>query len=155
MRSSLSAVAARGSAAVLAVLIVVLAALAVSSCHWLRYHDLARTHVDLLDRIALDVGAALDVVDYRMKPGDLQTMGYPLERAIAFVEESRGSRGELASHKRFVEFVDTYKELYEYLDRVRTASAQEDGLRMVRSLITSVNEKAAAVRAAIDAEQSS
>jgi cell fate (sporulation/competence/biofilm development) regulator YlbF (YheA/YmcA/DUF963 family) len=135
-----------------ALLIVTGASLGASSCHWLRYHDLARTHVDLLEQIADDVGAALDVVDYRMKPGDLQTMAYPLERAMAFVEESRRARAQLQSHQRLAAFVEAYKALYEYLDRVRSVRQEEGGTRTVNALIAVVNEHAAAVRAAIDEE---
>ena len=40
------------------VALFVFLAMSAVSCHWLRYHDLVRTHVDLMERIATDVGDA-------------------------------------------------------------------------------------------------
>jgi hypothetical protein len=146
MRSLISRTAVRS---IFAIAIISMSA---SSCHWLRYHDLARTHVDLMERIANDVGAALRIGEYRLKPGDLQTMAYPLERAMAFLEESSGRRGHSASRQRLEEFVGAYQELYEYLDRVRTIADEERRIKKVDALIAMVNEKAAATRAALDEE---
>lgn len=146
MRNLISRTAARSLFA------IAIISMATSSCHWLRYHDLARTHVDLMERIANDVGAALGVGEYRLKPGDLQTMAYPLERARAFLEESRSSREQSESHERLEEFVQAYQELYEYLDRVRTIADDGRRIKKVDALIAIVNEKAAVTRAALDEE---
>lgn len=137
-------IAALGVAALLAV--------PTASCHWLRYHDLARTHVDLMARIANDVGTAIENSQYRLRPADLQTMAYPLERAAGFLEDSRGRRAETASWQRLAEFVAAYQELYEYLDRVRSTPDDGKRRRKVKELIAAVNERAAATRAAIDEE---
>jgi len=138
------------AAAALAALVMT----AAPACHWLRYHDLARTHVDLMERIANDAGAAIAESDYRLRPADLQTMAYPLERAAGFLDETAGRREDTASWQRLGEFIAAYQELYEYLDRVRTTPDEGKRARKVDALIRAVNERAAAVRAALDEETS-
>ena len=126
--------------------------LSASSCHWLRYHDLVRTHVDLMERIAMDVGDAVDSGKYRLRPADLQTMAYPLERAHAFLDETEGRRDSTASRMRLEEFVEAYQELYEYLDRVRTISSDDKRAKKVDALIAEVTRRAQATRSALDEE---
>ena len=135
------------------VAIFVLLGTLAASCHWLRYHDLVLTHVDLMEGIANDAGAAMAAGNYRLNPTDLKTMAYPLERAIEFLGETRGRRERSASRRHLEEFVEAYRALYVYLDRVRITSAGKQAKKVV-ALVATVASAAAATRAAVEEETS-
>ena len=125
-----------------------------TSCHWLRYHDLVLTHVDLMEGIANDAGAAIQAGNYRLNPTDLKTMAYPLERAIEFLGETRGRRERSPSRRHLEEFVVAYRALYVYLDRVRITPGDKRA-RKAAALVATVVSLAAATRAAVDEETGS
>ena len=141
----------RASRTSAAIAIFVLLGTLAASCHWLRYHDLVLTHVDLMEGIANDAGAAMAAGGYRLNPTDLKTMAYPLERAIEFLGETRGRRERSPSRRQLEAFVEAYRELYVYLDKVRITA---DGKRAkkVAALVATVAARAAATRAAVDEE---
>ncbi|HSG00390.1 MAG TPA: hypothetical protein VLA20_04625 [Vicinamibacterales bacterium] len=127
------------------------AALASSSCAWLRYEDQIRTHVELMERIAADAGSAVQGAGYRLRPADLQTMAYPLERAAALRKRIESNRVDPALRAAFGDFVGAYSQLYEYLDQVRSTADEPRLSERVDELLAGVDRAAGRVRAALGA----
>lgn len=128
---------------------VLAAALALTACAWLRYDDQVRTHVELMERIAADAASAVSTGSYRLRPADLQTMSYPLERAAELRAKIADGRVEPAVNEAFGRFVEAYSALYQYLDRVRTTAGEPRRAKRVEELLADVAGAAAQVRAAL------
>jgi len=141
---------------------VVAAAVALASaagCYWLRYHDLLRTHVDLIEQLSVDAGASLAAGHGVLQPADIERLRYPLERAREFATISarrfggEGSPDRPQSLVAFEELLGTYGDLVGDLDRLRVADVKESDQQAVEAAIERIHAEAAAVRRAIDAEQ--
>lgn len=116
-----------------------LALVSVQSCYWVRYHDLLRTHVSLMSRMAADAVDQLAAGARPLAPADVERLRYPLQRARHFVDVSRSRRGELQSFREFEAFLELYASLVDDLDRLRVeerraaavAHAEADAARLL------------------------
>ena len=123
------------------------------ACYWLRYHDLLDTHVELMERLALDAGDALLAADAHLRNADIERLRYPLERARQFAAVSQRHYSERPSLARFESFITAYATLVEDLDRLRAFALGRAQRRRARSLVEEVTARAAAVREAVVAER--
>ena len=130
----------------------VLACVLLSACYWLRYPDLVQTHAELMERMAIDAGAALDTPDQGLAPSDIERMSYPLDRAKSFAEISERHFGERASLEHLRSLIEAYADLVGYLDRVRSRPVGERERDRARGRVARVSELAAEVRRALQAE---
>jgi hypothetical protein len=128
-----------------------------SGCYWLRYHDLLRTHVDLMEQIAEDAGAGLAAGHGVLQPADIERLRYPLERARSFAAISArrfGGEGSApASLAEFESFIEAYAALVSDLDRLRVAEVSEVDLRRIREQVERVGTLAGRIREVVDREE--
>jgi len=123
---------------------------AAAGCYWLRYADLARTHVELLERLALDARDAM-AAGHRLSNSDIETMQYPLERADQFARIS-DRQDPPASLVAMRETIEAYRQMVELLDRLRVAEASDEDRARVDELAKKVSASARRTVAALEEE---
>jgi hypothetical protein len=112
----------------------------------LRWRSLALTHVDLIERLAVDGAEGLAAPGRGLQPGDIERLRYPLERASAFAVSSRGRFGGAQWVDDFDALLAAYGELVDHLDRARTAAVGPAEAERARALAERVSAAATAVR---------
>ena len=134
------------------VLLVVslLAASSLDGCYWLRYRDLAITHADLLERMALD---ARDGLQAGHMPANIGTLRYPLERARGFSDIASRRFSGRPWLESFGAMLEAYDELVDELDRLRVVrEARRAAFDRVERLTAEVVGLAAELRSALESE---
>ncbi|MFQ5477751.1 MAG: hypothetical protein ACE5E4_03955 [Candidatus Binatia bacterium] len=95
----------------------------VAGCYWLRYPDIVRTHVELLERMALDgrdmVAAGMEG---RLDSRELERFRYPLERAKGFQRLVGPRFAGKESLALFSDFLGEYEALLELMEAGPSAS---------------------------------
>jgi len=129
------------------------ASAAVEGCAWLRWRSLALTHVDLMERLALDGAESLAAPGRGLEPGDIERLRYPLERAREFSGSSHGRFDDAAWLVKFDRLLGAYTELVDYLDRARTrrigARAKDQAHALAHAVAVAVED----VRGELDQER--
>jgi hypothetical protein len=120
-------------------------------CAWLRWRELARTHVDLLERMATDAADTFSARPQELRPADIERMRYPLSRAREFAASSRSRFEDAEWVTRFDRLLTDYDALVGWLDRARTRNAGPRERDKAVTLTQQVRDDAAAVREALDA----
>ena len=127
-----------------------LVALAAPGCYWLRYHDLVRTHAELIEDLSTATLASLEAVDRPLEPGEIERLRYPLGRAREFTEIARKRYPERASLAALDALVARYAEFIAAAERARVAAPD---LPALRALAADIGARAANVRAAVEREE--
>jgi hypothetical protein len=139
----------RPAAVALAVVVAVCAT--AGGCAWLRWRSLGHTHVDLMERLAVDAAEHLAAPDRGLQPGDIERLRYPLQRARDFRDSSQRRFGGAPWIVRFDELLGAYAELVSYLDRARTAQVGRAETERARALADRVVAAAGSARDALAA----
>jgi hypothetical protein len=126
-------------------------ALTAGGCYWLRYGEIARTHADLLDRLAADARDAV-AMGHPLSNADIERMRYPLDRAEQFARISDGGDPPRASLVALRTEIRHYRELVETLDRVRVSDPSAGDRARVDDLAAKVRAAAAQARGALEDE---
>ena len=129
---------------------VICALALVASCYWLRYYDLARTHAELIDDLAVAALASVEASDHPLAPGEIERLRYPLARAQEFTDIARKRYAERPSLGALDALVARYADLVAALERARVEPPNVDA---IRTLVADVRTRAAAVETAIDRER--
>jgi len=119
--------------------------LSVSSCYWLKYGKLMRTHIDLLLSMAKKLSDLLE--DHR--PISRQEFSYPLERARDFVRIVSSRYAGRRSLQAFNDFLDTYAEVVKEADQLQRQNEDTGGFR---SRVTALQEQGEKVKALLAEE---
>lgn len=124
--------------------------LAANGCAYFRWRPLALTHVDLMERLAIDGAEGLAAPGRGLQPGDIARFRYPLERASAFAASSRRRFEGAQWVTDFDALLSAYAELVAYLDRARTAAVGPPEAERARALADRVSAAANVVRAQLE-----
>jgi hypothetical protein len=130
-------------------LVVALACMHASGCAWLRWRDVATTHADLMERLALDGADALASPRAGLEPGDIERLRYPLARARAFARSSHRRFEGAAWLEHFDRMLAAYGGLVDHLDKSRTRSVGDREKERARLLAQAVTDAAQEVREAL------
>jgi hypothetical protein len=123
----------------------------VSACYWLRYYDLARTHAELIDDLAVAALASIEASDRPMEPGEIERLRYPLARAREFTDIARKRYADRPSLGALDALVARYADLVAALERARV---ERPDVEAIRALVADVRTRAAAVETDIERERS-
>ena len=122
----------------------------VGGCYWLRYGEIARTHAELLERLAIDARDAV-AAGHRLSNSDIETLRYPLERAEDFVRISDDDPPP-ESLVALRETAASYREFVDLLDRLRVNEVAEPDKARVDALARRISDAAGRTRAALQNE---
>jgi len=121
-----------------------------AGCYWLRYHDLARTHAELIEDLSAAALASVEASERPLAPGEIERLRYPLARAREFTDIARKRYADRPSLLALDALVARYADLVAALERARVEPPDVPALR---ALVADVDQRADAVRAAIDREE--
>jgi hypothetical protein len=139
-------VSARGGRVKLVAAVLLAGCVAVPGCAWLRWRSLALTHVDLMERLALDAAESLAAPGRGLEPGDIERLRYPLLRAREFAESSHGRFGDPPWLVAFDRLLSAYGREVDYLDKARTRHIGPRAKEQAHALAQAVTEAAGNVR---------
>ena len=132
--------------------LLVLAGTAWVGCYWLRYGDLARTHVSLLLSMADKMSDLLES-GRRVAPEAMAEFTYPLARARDFARIAAKRYRGRRSLRAFSRLLGSYEALVQEMDRLRLSPVTPADLSRFRRLAGDLRLKAAAVTRALEDEQ--
>jgi hypothetical protein len=123
-----------------------------AGCFWRSYGPYVATHTDVLVGIARK-GADL-VGSGRLTAESMPELTYPLERAVAFADRAGARSGDAPppSLLAFRGLIVCYREFVDALDRVRRSHGASEARAELAPPLAAVEEAAAAVHRALDAE---
>ena len=127
--------------------------LLLAGCHWLRYHDLLATHVELMEGMARDTAEALEAGLYDPRASEIERLRYPLLRAQQFAEVSADWDGTERSGAAFRSFVDAYEAFVEVVDRTRIDGIEPAEEEEILSSVKVVTARGTRVLACIECER--
>lgn len=91
-----------------------------AGCYWFRYREIAATHLEIIERMALDAREGyLTLGASTLTPSDLKRLAYPHERAVRFLEVVAGRRPDSRVLGDLTIVVEHYGQLVAYLDTLR------------------------------------
>ena len=122
----------------------------VAGCYWLRYHDLAETHCELLEDLSVATLAEVQASPPRVEPGDVERLRYPLARAREFIVIAEKRYAGRESLVELTALVGVYAQLIEKVERMRVGMT--DGADIAPA-VADIRAHADRVRAAIARER--
>jgi hypothetical protein len=124
-----------------------------AGCYWLRYYDLATTHVELMEGMATDTADALEAGLYEPRASEIERLRYPLMRARQFAQVSAGWGRTEHSARKFLRFLDSYEEFVESVDRSRIDGVSPEEQREILARVAAVVDDGWAVRVCVACER--
>lgn len=125
-------------------------AVGAAGCYWLRYHDLAETHCELIEDLSTATLAQVQASPPRIEPGDVERLRYPLVRVREFITIAEQRYAGRESLVELTALVGVYAELIEKLERARVGMT--DGAD-IAPIVADIRARAERVRAAITRER--
>ncbi len=132
---------------------VVASAVASPGCYWLRYEEIAATHVDLMERLAIDQRDLMAEAGEPADASDLKRLRYPLARALRFLDIVGGRRPDSVVLARLETVTEAYERFVEHLEAMGTREPGPEDIARVNELVEAVSVAAQQARDAIDSGQ--